>query len=90
MGHLMSNSSDFELDLPSVVAGALTLTAALAWSEAAKSGIQSLYPEPYGNSFHATLVYAVIVTILIIGMFYILRAATRVANKVKIGTSALR
>ena len=81
-----STSSGFEFSLPTVVAGALTLTAALAWNEAAKAGIQDLYPGPDGGSFHATLVYAVIVTILIVIIFYILRAATRVANNAKNGS----
>lgn len=78
-----STSSAFEFSLPTVIAGALILTAALAWNEAAKAGIQDLYPGPDGGSFHATLVYAVIVTIRVVIIFYTLRAATRVAKKVK-------
>ena len=78
--------SGFEFNLPTVVAGALTLTAALAWNEAAKAGIQSLYPGPDGLSFHATLVYAIVVTILIVIIFYIIRAVTRAAKRVKNGS----
>lgn len=70
-----------ELNIPTLIGGALTLTAALAWNEAAKTGIQSLYPQPTKDSFRAALAYAVIVTILIIVVFAGLRMASRAAAR---------
>ncbi len=75
-------SAGAKFSLPNVVAGALSLTAALAWNEAAKAGIDAIYPRPDEGSFLATLSYAVIVTILIVIIFYSLKAATSEVKKV--------
>lgn len=74
--------SNYEVNISTLVAGALSLTAALAWNEAAKAGIQALYPQPTKNSFQAAMVYAIVVTIIVILVFTGLRAATKVANDV--------
>ena len=71
---------NYEISLPAFIAGALTLTGALAWNEAAKTGIQSIYPEPTKGTFRATFIYALIVTLIIIVVFAVLRAATRATN----------
>lgn len=63
---------DTSLNVTEMIVGALTLTAALAWNEAAKSGIASIVPGKKGT-FQATLIYAVTVTILIIIILNIVR-----------------
>lgn len=78
---MASKKDGMELNIPTLIGGALTLTAALAWNEAAKTGIQSLYPQPTKDSFRAALAYAVIVTILIIVVFAGLRMASRAAAR---------
>ena len=77
-------SSQFEVNTSSLVAGALTLTAALAWNEAAKAGIQTLYPQPTKGSFKAMLVYAVIVTLMIILVFHVIKLLTKKINNTRV------
>lgn len=62
-----------ELQPAALIASALTLTAALAWNEAAKTGIAAVVPGETGT-FGATLAYAVAVTILVIVVLNIVRA----------------
>ncbi len=78
---MTSKSSGMELNIPTLVGGALTLTAAMAWNEAAKTGIQALDPQPTKDSFRAALIYAIVVTILIIVIFAGLRTASRAADR---------
>lgn len=68
------------LDVPEIAAGALTLTAALAWNEAAQSGVRRLAPTPTGDSFSGKFVYAIVVTIIIIVIAMGVKKATMVIN----------
>ena len=64
-----------------IVVGALTFTAGLAWNEAAKSGIRAALPE-HSNNFWGQLVYAVMVTLLILVAAYGVRNLGESARKV--------
>lgn len=63
---------DTSLNVTELVVGALSLTAALAWNEAAKSGIASIVPGKKGT-FQATLIYAMTVTVFVIIILSIVR-----------------
>lgn len=80
----------FQLDASAVIASALTLTAALAWNEAAKNGIRELYPDPSGGSFRATLLYATVVTVLIVIIFAVMRTLGKVSRRMKGAMAARR
>jgi hypothetical protein len=73
----------YQIHVSTLVAGALTFTAALAWNEAAKTGIQSLYPQPTEGSFRATALYAIVVTILVVIVFTILQIATKTSAELR-------
>lgn len=70
----------YQLSVPSLVAGALTLTAALAWNEAAKAGMRALYPRPTKDSFAAMLAYAVIVTLVVLIVLVVARKTSAAAH----------
>lgn len=77
----MSEENQYTIDSTALLTKALTLTAALAWNEAVKSGIQSLYPKSSQSSFQATALYAVVVTIIVIIVFNIMREITKIVNR---------
>lgn len=58
-----------QFNLRSTLIGALSLTAALSWNEAAKALIGSAVP-PNTSSLFATLIYAGLVTVLIVVLIY--------------------
>lgn len=53
------------ISIGDMIAGALSLTAALAWNDAAKSGIDAAIPN-VGKNAVGMLVYAVLVTVVVI------------------------
>lgn len=80
---------EFDFSLGPVITGAVTLTAALAWNEAAKTGIETLYPQPTGKSFKASLMYALIVTIVVIVIFMVMKTIQTAAKAKKNSDGAL-
>lgn len=52
-----------------LIAGALSLTAALAWNEAAQTGVHHIVPAGSGKTFAGKLTYAILVTIIILAVF---------------------
>ena len=66
--------SGFDLNVPALVASGFTLTAALAWNEAAKGVVRSVYPSHQKNQTVGLIVYAIIVTILVVIIFAAMRA----------------
>jgi uncharacterized BrkB/YihY/UPF0761 family membrane protein len=73
-------TAGFEISLPALIGGALSLTAALAWNEAARAGIRAIFPHPTSRSFLAAILYAVVVTLLVVLIFLGLRSASRAIN----------
>lgn len=80
----MSEKSDEipELRPAAMLASALTLTAALAWNEAAKTGIAAVVPGK-GGTFGATFAYAVVVTILVIIVLSVVRTVHKNFDAIK-------
>ncbi len=78
-----------ELDASALVGGALTLTAALAWNDAARKGIDLLYPKSPGATFGASLTYAVVVTLLVAIIIFVFKGvaagAARAENELGVG-----
>lgn len=75
-----------QLNLRSLVLGAFTLTAALAWNDAAQAGIEALYPKNFPKgTFRASLVYAVVVTALVGIIFVLFQMVSGVASDVEHG-----
>ena len=52
--------------LPTFATGAATLTAALAWNEAAKKSIAYYFPMDEKNSARATIIYALTLTFIVV------------------------
>lgn len=80
------------LSLPSLIEGAFSLTAALAWNEAAKSIVNRVVPIKDGEpdptkKMKASIIYAILVTLFVVVMFVVYnttrKAASVVANGVK-------
>lgn len=69
-----------DISVGSMMAGALSLTAALAWNETAKTGIEAVLPQQ-GDTFKGLLVYAISVTILVIILAVILQNLTPKIDK---------
>ena len=67
--------SDSDISTPKLILGALSLTAALAWNEAASSGIRAIVPAQK-STFAGQLIYAIIVTLVIIVVAYGVRRIT--------------
>lgn len=55
------------LSLTSLLAGALSISAALAWNEAVRAGVRQVYPQPR-DSAKAAVVYAIFVTIFVVAV----------------------
>lgn len=54
------------IDFKTLLTGALAFTMALAWNDGVSSSIRSLYPSDRRGSAHATITYAIVITILVI------------------------
>lgn len=54
------------LDFKALTTGALAFGLALAWNNAVETSIRNLYPEGSRQSAHASTVYAIVVTIIVI------------------------
>lgn len=73
------------LDLKVLATSALAFAVALSWNNAVETGIRNLYPPGSAKSAHATTVYAIVVTILVIlvviAINYLSRAAERIHQR---------
>lgn len=78
----MSDTSKYHFSAAAAISGALAFTAALAWNDTVRTGIDALYPTSPGSSFKASLAYSIVATIIIIFAFAALRAAAEAANNV--------
>lgn len=69
------------INIPTVATSALTLTAALAWNEAAKSTIEYIYPQTSKKSLWASLSYAILVTLIVATLLTIIRLIYHLEKK---------
>lgn len=78
----LGGESSYQLDLGGVVAGAFSLVAALAWNEYAQQAIRHYYPRKGGgSSLKASLVYAIVVTLMVVAVFAAFRAAAHLLER---------
>lgn len=80
---MSGTSATDDVDVSKFILGALSLTAALAWNEAASSGIKSLVPAGK-STFSGQLIYAIIVTLVVILIAYIVHRVTRHLDGLKL------
>ena len=78
------------LSLPSLIEGAFSLTAALAWNEAAKSIVNRVVPIKDGEQdpakkMKASIIYAILVTLFVVFMFIIYNTTRKAAGVVADG-----
>jgi hypothetical protein len=78
------------LSLPSLIEGAFSLTAALAWNEAAKSIVNRVVPIKDGEQdpnkkMKASIIYAILVTLFVVVMFVIYNTTRKAAGVVADG-----
>lgn len=78
------------LDFKLLATSALAFGGALAWNNAVEAAIRGLYPEGTRQSAHATLVYAVVVTIAIILIVVLINGAFRVVERFHLRRLPLR
>lgn len=82
-----------DISTSSLLKGALTFTAALAWNEAAKNTINIIYPNKDKDTIMAQLSYAIIITVLVILIVtifnYINGKLTFVRNKMYRNTNSV-
>lgn len=68
--------------------GALGFTVALAWNSAVSKTIDSFFPRRDGAGVaHATIVYAIVVTILVIVVAAGINHAQRIYHEIKVGNA---
>ncbi len=60
-----------------ILSGALGLAAALAWNDAIKAAVDAVFPGNKKGSLKALFVYALAVTLIVIGMIAVANAAAR-------------
>jgi hypothetical protein len=65
-----------------ILASSMAYIAGLAWNEAIKQSIDSVYPYDRAKNAQAQILYAVIVTIIIILVAYLINYANQQAPKV--------
>lgn len=71
---------DSPLSITSLFAGSLTFATALAWNEAAKSSINAALPQQK-NNFKGQLLYAAMVTVLVITLGVVMQPLTSKVDK---------
>jgi len=67
------------MDVVKIFQGAMTLLVALAWNQAAKTTINSIYPMPE-QQVKAELIYALTITLIIIFLVYLHNYAYNTLN----------
>jgi hypothetical protein len=65
------------MELTTTLSNAFTLTAALAWNEAAKVAVKQIADDP-DDTFRASLVYAVTVTIFVLFIIWLIQKGNNV------------
>ena len=58
-----------------LISSALALVAGLAWNEAIQTGIEEFGPQDTGTQFKAKLIYAIVITVIVIGIVYLMEFA---------------
>ena len=76
-----------DIKVGDLLVGALSLTAALAWNDAAQSGVRRLVPVEGGDSFFGKFTYAVVVTIIILIVFRAAKGIMKVADETELRIS---
>ena len=67
----------------SIIQAGLVLGTTLAWSEVVKVGAKQIYPMDDNKVFRAQLLYAIIITFILVIGFYILNKAEKHVNNIK-------
>ena len=70
------------IDFKTLATGALAFSLAISWNEAVSASIRSLYPNDRQGSAHATVAYAIVITILVIVIVAIINHVKHAANHV--------
>jgi phosphate/sulfate permease len=83
MNEVIKETNKSNPSVISVIQAGLVLGATLAWSEVVKTGTKQLYPADENKLFQAQLIYAIIITILLVIGFQILRKAEKNLNHIK-------
>lgn len=77
---MSSSDGEPEINVGAMVTGAMTLAAALAWNESAKTIIRRV-AGTQGDGVTASILYAVIVTLVVIVILKIYSRANRLVNQ---------
>lgn len=64
-----------ELDMNSIVGGALALIASFAWRDFFEAFINRMYPVNGSSNMTAKFIYAVVITSCVFGVFYLYTTA---------------
>lgn len=67
----------------SIIQAGLVLGTTLAWSEVIKTGTKQIYPLDDSKVFQANVIYAIVITVILIIGFYILQKTEENVNNVK-------
>lgn len=60
-----------------IIVAAIILTVALAWRDTIQTAFDKFFPHDEDGIVLANLIYAVVVTVVCIGLFYLIAKATR-------------
>ena len=69
------------IDFKLLITSALAFAAALSWNDAVETSLRRLYPAGSAKSAHMTVVYAIVVTIIIILVVAAINYLSRVAER---------
>jgi lysylphosphatidylglycerol synthetase-like protein (DUF2156 family) len=70
-----------------IVAGALTVVAGLAWNDAINDSIKYYYPFENAKTLSARYTYAIVITLMVVALVWFLQY---IGNELEIGGSELR
>lgn len=66
-----------------LIQSGFTFAVVMAWSDAVKAGASYVYPNNTEKAFEAQVVYAIIITIIVIAIFYFLQTTKNEIAKLK-------
>ena len=65
-----------------LIEAGLTLSCALVWSDTIKKAVETIYPTDKNKELQVQIIYAIILTIIVILLFYILNTTKTEIKKV--------
>lgn len=72
-----------EVSTLSLIQGGLVLSCSLIWAGVVKSGVQYIYPNDQGGEFRSQLMFAIVLTVVVIIILHSIQQTNEIANYVK-------